>query len=85
MKKLMMLWLVEWPKDGSEDYPQYTYFDKLLVAAHSAEEAAQFVPENPVSYSSCWAKDPSVLKVEFVGIAKAGQEYGLVIGSFNQA
>ena len=82
----LKLWLVTWPDDCSENYPQWDYFDSLVVAAGSEEAARNFVPVNPKSYrSDHWTADPVCLAVRCVGEASDGIEPGMIIGSFNQA
>lgn len=74
----------------------YDTYDSAVVAAESEDAARLFHPngdlyeENPerefdrwdYQYGS-WASHPSKVSVELIGVAKDGQEAGVILASFN--
>jgi hypothetical protein len=68
----------------------YDTYDAAIVAAPSVTEARKVHPEqgrdDPWAEDRCytaWAKKPSDVKVELIGLAKPGTEAGVILASFN--
>lgn len=79
---MLRLWLLTGTSTG------YDTYDTILVAAETEEEAKQILPAPTYSWGTSgltevWAKSPDKVKAEYIGVAVAGVEAGVILSSFN--
>lgn len=75
----MYLYLLS--QDENDGYDTY---DAMVVAAESEYAAIRIHPDNDWGRKhDTWCKNHSQVKVKLIGIAKDGQEEGVILGSFN--
>ena len=65
----------------------YDFFDRCVVAAHTAEEAAEIhpsgVPLKEYGYGGDWPRTAKEVIVTRLGIAEQSQKHGIICASFN--